>query len=72
MRFKVPKFARKMISNYISKAVEEETGIRMDVNIGVMAIDTKGKDYTLCMAETISVNKKNLKKFINENIKNEP
>lgn len=72
MRIKVPKFVRRMICNYISKAVEEETGIRMDVNIGVMTFDTKGRDYTLCMAETISVNKKDLKKFIKENAKKEP
>lgn len=72
MRFKVPKFMRKMICNYVSKAVEEETGIRMNANIGIMTIDTKGDNYTLHMAETISVNKKDLKKFIKENKKNGP
>lgn len=72
MRIKVPKFMLKMICKHVSKSVEEETGIRMDADIGIMTIDTKGNNYTLYMAETISVNKKDLKRFIKESIKKGP
>ena len=69
MRIKVPKFMRKIACKYVSKVVEEETGIRMDVDIGMLTIDTKGRDYSVFMAETITVNKADLKRFIKENMK---
>ena len=60
---------RRLVCKYVSKAVEEETGIRMDISIDDLYIDTKGRDYTVHMAETISVNKKDLKQFIKDNVK---
>ena len=66
MKIKTPKFIRRIICHYISKAVEEESGIQMDIEIENLVIDTKGKNYKLCMSETIVVNKKDLKQFIKE------
>ena len=71
MRIKIPKFVRKMICNHISKSIEEETGIRTDIDVGIMTLDTNGRNYTLYMAESISVSKSDLKRFIKENMKKE-
>ena len=71
MKIKTPKIIRKIICRYISKIIEEETDIRTDIYIDSLTIDTKGKEYKICMSETISVNKKDLKRFIKESIKGE-
>lgn len=72
MRIKVPKFMRKLACKYVAKAIEEETGIRMDIEIDNMVVDTTNRDYRLHMSETISVDKRDLKRFIKENMKKEP
>ena len=71
MKIKAPKFVRKMICKCVAKEIYEETGIRNGVGIEYIILDTKGEYYTVHMAETISVNKKDLKRFIKENMKKE-
>ena len=71
MKIKVPKVVRKMICKHVAKEIYEETGIRNGIGIEYITIDTKGECYTLRMAETISVNKKDLKRFIKESMKKE-
>ena len=69
MRIKMPKFVRKIACKCVERAIEEETGIRTNIEIGIMTLDTKGSDYRLYMAESISINKRDLKRFIKENRK---
>lgn len=71
MKIRTPKIVRKMACKYLSKVIEEETGIRTNICIENLTINTKGPDYTIYMEETVCINKKDLRKFIKESMKKE-
>ena len=69
MRIKTPKFVRRMVCKYLEKIVEDEVGIRMDVEIENMTFEITKRDYCVHMSETISIDKRDFKRFIKENMK---
>lgn len=71
MIIRTPKFARRMVCKYLVKMIEEETGIRSDIEIYNVSIVTDKEDIGVYASVSIDMNKKDLKKFIKESRKTE-
>ena len=69
MKIRAPKFVYKLACRYMSKVIEEETGIRTGICIEELTVDTKGDMYGLHLNVAICADKRDLKRFIKENLK---
>lgn len=67
MKLRIPKFMLKMASKRVSKIVTKEIDIDTNIDIHELSLDTKGKCYSIYSSETITLNKRDLKKFIKSN-----
>lgn len=68
MRIKLPKFIRNKLANMCIDEIEA-TGVRTDVEISEIVIDTKGQDYTIIMESTIKLNKRDVNSLVKKNIR---
>lgn len=70
MRIKLPKFVRNKLANMCIDGIET-TGVRTDVEISEIIIDTKGRDYTIFMESTIKLNKRDVNSLVKKTIRGE-
>lgn len=66
MRIRCPRFIRKFAAKKISKLLLEETGIDVDIFLYDVSVDTKGSKYRFYAGGWVDVDKKELKRFIEE------
>ena len=68
MRIKLPKIVRNRLANMCIDEIEG-TGVRTDVEISEIIIDTKGRDYTIIMESTIKLNKRDVNSLVKKSIR---